>query len=147
MKICDISIGLFLYEGKSLYRVAFLHCLSLPQFCVLVFKTKKKNLFKSIGLIFLYWITFLSSFIRAGILGLPHFSWVSFLFLLNNSVSVFFCLEYLSISCKYTVVSDYTIFSLLSLSDCDNDQNAYLNCILCGKIKTLLALILAQNFS
>lgn len=67
---------------------------------VLVFKIKKKKTFKSIDLIFLCWITFLSS-IRTDILGIPHFSWVWFLFPLSNWQFQFFYLEYLSISCKY----------------------------------------------
>lgn len=92
---------------------------------VLVLKLKKKRAFKSIDLIFLCLIILLF-FCKS------RYSWYStfflslgFLFPLSIcKVSVVSYLEYLSISSSNTVVSDYIIFYSLSLSDCNNDQNA-----------------------
>lgn len=137
-KTC-LFILIDLSETRSLHCVAFLHIFvpilgvcDSTLYCVCACFWNKENVFFHPQIYRAYIFVFDNIspfFIKADTLDLPNF-WVWLLFPLNNyQFQCLFYLEYLSISCKHTIVSDYTIFSPLSLLT-DNDQSTYLDCIL-----------------
>lgn len=124
-------------------------CLWLyPLLCVCLFLKQRKCFFFHTQIYRAYIFVFdnISPFlIKADTLDLPNF-WVWLLFPLNNcQFQCLFYLEYLSISCKHIIVSDYTIFSPLSLLT-DNGQSTYLDCILWETKQNTFGIRLSTRF-
>lgn len=142
-----ILISLFLYEAKALHCVSLLHipapilsvCDSILDFCVLVF-LKKENVFVFFPEIYSSYIFVLNNiflffpFMRADILGFSNFSWVWFLFPLNDGqFQSLFYLDHLPVSSAHSYTGLHHFLSIITF--CYNYQCAYLDSISWGKTK------------